>query len=412
VDDVRGRLDLVMGLVRALAVTGALDEARQHRAEAITLADDLADPVLTAQVIGAFDVPAIWTDNDDHALADRIVAVTERTLAALPPERAADRARLLATLALELRNTGGDRARAAAHEADTTARRLGDPALRAFALNARFMQSFERAGLAPERVGIGTELVELSARQEMVTFEVLGHLVLVQAHSALADLAAADRHADAADRLAETYRLPLVAVFTRWYRALRAAVTGASGEASAAYRAAAAGLAGTGMSGVDNGILPLALLCHQVQQGQSPEVDGDTGFGTYAPWCLPLVTHDRTATVPESPHDLLFEARTCLHAIVAIERDDHPTMSRLYDALLPAADEIAGAGSGLLTLRPVAHHLGDLAVALGRPDQAAEHYRRALAVASRAGAPHWIDAARRALVAVAEPVGGRRHGAV
>ena len=73
--------------------------------------------------------------------------------------------------------------------------------------------------------------------------------------------------------------------------------------------------------------------------------------------------------------------------MVAMERDDHATMARLYDELLPASNELAGAGSGLLTLRPVAHYLGDLATALNRPTEAATHYRQAQNVATRANAP-------------------------
>lgn len=403
--DIRARLELTMGMVRALAVTGALDQARHHRAEAIAIADTLEDPALTARVIGAFDVPAIWTENDDHDLAHHIVEVTERTLVPLPPDRTADRSRLLATLALELRNTGGDRARAAAREAESIARRLDDPALLAFALNARFMQSFHRAGLAPQRARIGTELVDVATRHALVSFEVLGHLVLVQARSALADFTAADQHAKAAERLGEDYQLPLVSVFTHWYKALRATAAGQSTEAEAAYRAAAARLGGTGMSGMDNGILALALLCHRLQRDQDPHVDQYARFGGYDAWCRPfdLLAAGRTdqamaaaASVPSSPHDLLYEARTCLHALVAIRLGDHPTMERLYAELRPAAAELAGAGSGLFTLRPVAHYLGDLAAALGRRDHAADHYRQALAIASRAGARHWATAARSA----------------
>ncbi len=374
---VRTRLELVMGLVRALAVTGALDRARAHRADAITLAEEVGDPVLTARVLAAFDVPAVWTDNDDPSLARRIVDVAERTLVELPADDIATRARLLATIAMELRNTGGARGRAAASESEAIARSVGDPALLAFALNARFMQSFERAGLAPERVRIGVELVELAGANELVKFEVLGHLILVQAYSALADLDAADRHAAAADRLGDDYQLPLVSVFTQWYQALRATIRDEP-SATARYRKAAACLPGTGMSGLDNGILPFALLCHGLQRGQRPELDR---FGAYEDWCRP------GATVPPSPRDLLYEARTCLHAMVALERDDHATMARLYEELLPASNELAGAGSGLLTLRPVAHYLAELATALNRPTEAATHYRQAQNVATRANAP-------------------------
>jgi len=68
---------------------GSLDRARHHRAEAIALAERVDEPALTARVIGAFDVPALWTDNDDLDLARHIAEVTERTLAALPPENTA-----------------------------------------------------------------------------------------------------------------------------------------------------------------------------------------------------------------------------------------------------------------------------------------------------------------------------------
>ncbi|MEV7046400.1 BTAD domain-containing putative transcriptional regulator [Amycolatopsis sp. NPDC051061] len=390
--DVRERLEVIMGLVRALAVVGSLPEAREHRAEAVSLAEAVGDPVLTAHVLGAFDVPAVWTANDDPELAARIVAVAERTLADLPPERRSDRGRLLATLALELRNAGGDRGRAAAREAEALARDLGDPALLAFALNARFMHAFHRAGLAPERVRIGRELVDVAATHALVTFEVLGHLVLVQAHAALADLPAADRHAEAADRLADDHDLPLVGVFTQGYRAMRAGITD-DPTAEAAFRSVAARLTGTGMTGLEDGILAVTLLCHHLQRGDSLDADVRQDYGTYEPWCRAVV-EPGPREVPDSPRDLLFEARTCLHVSAA---PDRATSERLYADLLPAAAELAGAGSGLLTLRPVAHYLGDLAVALGRRAQAEEHYRQASKIAEACGAPHWVAAARAAL---------------
>jgi DNA-binding SARP family transcriptional activator len=359
------------GLARTLAVTGDLAGARALRAELLD----------SAPALVAFDVPAIWTEHDDPPLAARIASAAEHALAGDPPP--ALRSRLLATIAMERRNTGDDRARAAAREAEEIARELADPAVLAFALNARFMQSFDRAGLAPARARIGTELTAMPGR---VPFEVLGHLILVQSGAALADLDTADRHAAAADQLAEDHEIPLVGVFTDWYRALRASITGEPAEA--AYRAAAARLTGTGMTGVDNGILALALLCDRIQRGRPP-VDDD--FGAHEPWCRPLF--DGTEA-PPAPRDLLFEVRTCLHAQTAIARNDHPVMAHLYEELLPAANELAGAGSGLVTLRPVAHYLAELATALGR--DATTHRRQAIEVATRAGAPHWLTPRPRA----------------
>lgn len=361
-------LDALMGLVRTEAVTGDLVSSRTHRAAALDIVGSFNNPHLTAKVITAADTPTIWTTPDDPDLARRIADAAEHTLATGTHDDAT-RSRLLATIAVELRNTGGARAREAACEAERLARHTGDPAVLAFALNARFTQCFEHAGLAPQRAAIGTELVDLATRHELVPFAVLGHLILVQAHSALADFATADHHATAADQLAQDHRLPLVGVFTDGYRALRATVAGESNP----YPALATRLSGTGMTGVD--VLPLANLCWKVQSGQTVALD------------MP----------DDPPRDLLYEARACLRAVQAIREGDLATMDRLYTDLLPAERELAGAGSGILTLGPVAHHLGDLATALGRPDQARDHYRHALDLARKANAPHWTAAAQTAL---------------
>ncbi|MER6947483.1 BTAD domain-containing putative transcriptional regulator [Nonomuraea sp. NPDC000554] len=383
----RARLESTVGLLRNLAVTGGsgLQEARRHRVAAIAAAEELGDAELTARVIGAYDVPAIWTRVDDPEQAAQAVAAAERTLTALAPSgygaaplpggHEAARARLLATIALETRGTRAARGPQAARQAEEIARRLDDPALLAFALNAVFMQSFDRAGLAPHRDEIGAELVTLSARHGLAGFEVLGHLIRIQARSALADFAAADRHATAADRLAERHELPLVGVFTQWYAALRLAETGPAAEADAAYRDAAARLDGAGMPGLEHGLLPLALLCLRVRHALPVQAGEHTDWGPYEPWTRPLLLAQGCRTeaaaalrnIPDPPRDLLFEALWCLTGQAAITVGDRETMERAHAELAPAAAELAGAGSGLLTVGPVSKHLGDLAAALGRP---------------------------------------------
>ncbi|MFI7130863.1 BTAD domain-containing putative transcriptional regulator [Nonomuraea sp. NPDC050153] len=383
----RARLESTVGLMRDLAVTGGggLRAARQHRVAAVAAAEELGDAELTARVIGAYDVPAIWTRLDDPGQAGQVIAAAERTLAALPPGPAAPpkvatapppgtardalRARLLATIALESRGTNATRGPAAAREAELLARRLDDPGLLAFALNGVFMQTFHRTGLAPRRDAVGAELIALSARHGLTTYEVLGHLIRLQARGALADFAGADAHATAADRLAARHELPLVNVFTEWYRALRLDATGQAPprEVEAAYRAAAARLDGAGMPGLEHGLLPLALLCLRVRHALPTPADESSDFGPYEPWTRPLVLlghgHRREAAaklrdVPDPPHDLLQEAMWCLVARAAVAVGDRETMARARVALAPAAAELAGAGSGLLTLGPVSEHLG------------------------------------------------------
>ncbi|MEV1175903.1 hypothetical protein [Nonomuraea sp. NPDC049784] len=314
----------------------------------------------------------------------------------------------MATIGLESRGTDSPRGPQAAREAERLARRLDDPRLLAFALNAVFMQTFHRAGLAVHRDAIGAELVALSARHGLATYEVLGHLIRLQARCALADFPGADAHACAADRLAERYELPLVGVFTQWYRALRLDATGQAPveEVESAYRAAAARLDGAGMPGLELGLLPLALLCLSLrghaQPAPPPRVasadegtgsprvaladeaadisrvalaDEGAGFGPYEPWARPVVLlaqgrRDEAVAklrhVPDPPRDLLLEAMWCLVARAAVAVGDREAMERAHAALAPAAAELAGAGSGLLTLGPVSHYLDDLAAALRR----------------------------------------------
>ncbi|WP_017586592.1 BTAD domain-containing putative transcriptional regulator [Nocardiopsis ganjiahuensis] len=374
----RVRLESTVSLLRDLALTGpeGLQASRSQRLAAVTAAEELGDPHLTARVIGAYDVPANWTRVDDPDRTARVVAAAERVLNALPATgHEAARARLLATIALESRGTGGPRGPETAAEAERLARDLGDPTLLAFALNARYMQTFHRTGLAPERDALGAELLTLATRHDLVTFQILGHLVRLQSRAALADWEGADHHARAAQELARHHERPLTEVFTTWYRALRAAADPniSFEEAESAYRGAAALLRGAGMPGLEEGMEALALLCLRLQRGLPAPAGPDTDHGPHEPWARPhvlLAQHrpDEAATalarLPEPPRDLLLETRWSLTARAALALRERPVMRRAREALAPAAGELAGAQTGMLTLGPVADHLRDLDHAL------------------------------------------------
>jgi DNA-binding SARP family transcriptional activator len=367
------RLESTVGLLRSLALTGGagLGTAQQQRAATVAAAERLDDPELAARVIGGYDVPAIWTRSDDPARSARIVAAAERALARLGPEaHEVDRARLLSVIALESRGVPGPRPREAAAEAERLARGLGDPALLAFVLNGVFMQTFHRTGLAPERDGIGAELVALATRHRLPAYMILGHLVRMQAQSALADFERADEHAATVDALAERYERPLAGVFTDWYRAMRLAARDTPFEATeAAYRAAAARLDGAGMPGVQRGLLPLALLCLRLQRGQPLPFGDDTDWGPYEFWVRPLLLleagrrEEAAAALrrtPVPPGDLLTEAMWALTGRAAIDLGDKAMMEKVEAALTPASGELAGAGSGMLTLGPASRLLDAL----------------------------------------------------
>jgi hypothetical protein len=226
------------------------------------------------------------------------------------------------------------------------------------------MQTFQRAGLASRRDELGAELISLGAAHDLVTYEVLGHLIRIQSLSALGDFAQADQHATAVDQLAVRRELPLVGVFTQWYRVLRLAARGQTSAADleAAYREAAKSLDGAGMPGLQNGLLPLALLSVHGQPGN------DEDWGPYEPWVRPLVllAEDRReeavaalAAVPDPPRDLMFEAMWSLVLRAAVALGNQAVIARAKDELAPAAGELAGASSGLLTFGSVSDLLAE-----------------------------------------------------
>jgi hypothetical protein len=317
---------------------------------AIAAAEELADPELTARVIGAYDVPAIWTRSDDEDQAAAVVAAAERTLNAIDQPPSVLRARLLATIAMESRGTGSERARQAAEEAVEIARTLDDPGVLAFALNGLFLQTFYRTGLASERDAIGVELIDLAGKHGLTTYEVLGHLIRIQACSARGDFDTADHHAAAVDQLAAKHETPLVSVFTRWYAVLR-------DPREAAYRDAAKLLDGAGMPGLQGGLEALAVLTVRLRAGRP--LDADADYGPYEPWVRPLLTGEALDDVPDPPKDLLQELLWTLLAEAALAQGNQQVMTRALKALTPAAGEQT-AGSGLITLGPAAKVLDRL----------------------------------------------------
>lgn len=372
----RSRLESAVGLLRGLAVTGGtgLEAAREHRLAAIEAAERLGDPELAARVIGAYDVPAIWSRADDPAEAARTVAAARRALAALPAGVSdALRARLLATIALESRGQRDASAHQAAVDGVRLARDLADPGLLVFTLNGMFMQSFGHCGLAAQRDAIGAEILDVAGRHGLATYTVLGHLIRIQSCSALGDLTTAGNHADAADSLAQHHDLALVGVFTGWFRALRLAATGAEpGAAEAAYREAATLLDGAGMAGVSDGLLAVALLCLRLEHGLPA---GDlSGWGPYEPWARPHLLIGRgdgagaraaLRALPEPRADQFQEVLWSLAGRAAVQLGDRRLAARTYAALLPAAGEIAGAQTGMFSFGPVTGRLEALRAAPG-----------------------------------------------
>ncbi|MCH7232734.1 hypothetical protein L0U85_18020 [Glycomyces sp. L485] len=129
------------------------------------------------------------------------------------------------------------------------------------------------------------------------------------------------------------------------------------------------------MPGVERGLPPPAMLCLRMQHDRSADFHDAVDWGPTSPGpARPLVLLERGSRpqaaealrrTPEPPRDLLFEAMWSLTARAAIALGDREAMERAKLELAPAADELAGAGSGMLTAGPLSRLLTDLTAATG-----------------------------------------------
>lgn len=392
----RSRLYATAGLLRDLAVTGphGLEEAHRHRRDLVAAAEASGDVELAARIIGSYDVPAVWTRADDPDGAGELSRAAARAAARLGPEGPpALRARLLSVVAVESRGDAAAdsslppasgapaaepwrlRAARAAEESVRLARRLGDPALLAFALNGAFMQAFAACGSAARRDALGTELTALAVGHQLPGHEVLGRIVRLQALAGLGDFTTADAEAEEIDRLAHRNERPLAGVFTAWYRALRTCETEGRPTARTRYAHVLAETADCGMPGLTRGAAALVALVPAMRGDALPDPGDFAGLdpGPYRPWLDPLLlaasgavdeARQALTSVPRPPHDLLQEALWCVLARAAASVGHLPVLRRAREELAAAGAEFAGAGSGLISFGPVGRHLAAVDTAL------------------------------------------------
>ncbi|MEO3873945.1 BTAD domain-containing putative transcriptional regulator [Nonomuraea sp. B12E4] len=405
------RLRLMLRQIRALALCGDMTAARLLRRQAMDAALPLGDLEITAKVAASLAVPHKGMARDFTRTAWEIVDVTEKALMELPAGEQRLRASLLTTLALELEGSSSpERGRQASLEALELARQSGDPALIAAALSGRLRQSYDIPAV-DSRESIGRELLEVAQRSGQMATQALAHLVLLECAAARGEFAVADEHAAAADRLARQYDLSAPAAVVVWYAGQRLMIAGDYEGAERTYREAARMTQRAGMLEGRQDLPLITQFCLHLVAGRAAEtVDllADKHMGgskwTLDAYALALASAGHlndaravAATRPPVRPDFLYELAMTWRALAGMLLDDRERMVDCYDKLKPFADRVAGAGTGVVALWPVALTLGDLAVRLGQPDAARDHYNKALEVAGRVGVPRWVEAARQAV---------------
>lgn len=407
------RARLHLRLAETLALADQVADALAACADAADLAEAAGRPDLLARA-------ALVVHGSGNPLIFRVVPpICERALAALDagePGTGEDglRARLLAQLAVAAAETeGGARPAELAADALRLAERSGDADALLDGLAARHL-AICGVDTVGERLELGRRAVEAASVGARPVAALWGHLWRADACLQLGNLAAMDVEITAVERIADQ-RGSLVA---RWHATrMRAACAAQAGDFASARelneRARAMGLrvgdpsligltyafsvqlavvrgdAGEVPSNWPQVIAsapPIPLTRVTVPTLHALEGDLDVARVEFEPFRSTVRTMPRgtrwTGTMTQLVHNAVL-----LH--------DAELAGELYDALVGIAPYFTGDGSGVVFgFGAGPRMLGDLALVAGRPDDALEHYRNAVAMNLRIGARPFVALSR------------------
>ena len=371
-------------------------------AEAAGRPDLLADAALVIHGIGSIDVYRV------------IRGLCDRALAQLPVGDSAIRARLLAQVAIAAaEDEAGPAAQVLSARALAAAEASGDPTAILEAIAARHL-SITIPQTVHERLELANRAIELGSRSNSPMAELWGHLWRLDASLQLGDLTDFDRELAVVDRIARTRRSPIA----RWHwerlSATRSALVGSFDEALMHNENARElsekmhDLSTTGMYFAFLNAVAMIKGDPSIQRLLSLEF-----FNSLPPmpvirisWPIVLAMRgERDAAIaafeefrslPATfPLGTLWAGTIGQIGLTAILLDDVEVAAQVYELLLPLAGYCMGDGSGAV----ISHgsnslNLGDLALTIGRHDDALRHYADAVAVDIRLGARPFVALAR------------------
>ncbi|WP_422771084.1 BTAD domain-containing putative transcriptional regulator [Plantactinospora sp. WMMC1484] len=411
-DDRDERLIELFGrLLRAQVRAGALPAARRTRQRAVDVAERAGRADLVAAAFAAWTEPTPWSTRLYGTVDHGTVAVLERLLDRddLDPET---RCRLLNVFATELDGEDDPRVAGAAEEALAIARRVGDPRLLAATLvvAAKFVpwELFQE-----RRAKLTAELRTLAQAHEMPAYRWAGEHIDGMIAGGRGDAAGVRRHAEAALRIARQYGMAQPEVVHRATLAMLDHAQGRFDEAEARYDDVRDRMSRYGS--LHSWRLHAFAICTvRFSQGRHAELEPLVRalydvVGPIAGDALTIVLArqgrlDEARKVrravqvrPDAFHGIL----ATLRAETAVLLGQHDAVPGLIRRLLPLRDQVAGAASNSVVLRPVAHALGDLYRLTGDDRAAEREFTHAVEVARGWDSAHWMAAARSAMSAAA-----------
>ncbi|MFD9477483.1 BTAD domain-containing putative transcriptional regulator [Streptomyces nojiriensis] len=392
------RAELLGRLVRAQVRAGAVMAARATRRTAIDRAVGAGRDDLLITAFTAWTEPTPWQTRPYGVVDAPVVELLERLLAR-PGHAPAVRCGLLGAYAAELSDAKVAGVRAAAREALALAEGTGDPVLRAGAL-AALVKELDADLEWPERAALGGELERIGAAHELPGHQWYGMFIRSTALAAEGDVAGARRLVERWTRFARTYRMSGPVAVGETVEATWAHVEGRFEEAEHLYRQAAARMARQGSPHAE-GILAVAIATLRVSQGRLAESLPRLRqvYAAFGPLAGDLLAVALAAAGEEREArevldragplrtDYFFKVFATFRAMTLVMLGERTGAEELYAALLPYRDAPPPSSGFTVAVRPVARTLGELAVLLGREDEAAGHFARATAIAERWHSP-------------------------
>jgi DNA-binding SARP family transcriptional activator/tetratricopeptide (TPR) repeat protein len=402
-DRTGGELLLALGASEERA---GMEAARETFATALSVARELDDPVLLARAALGAAGPWSTLGREDPA----VVAALEEALGRLGEEDSPLRARLLARLSLELYYAGQpERRMALSEEAVALARRIGDPATLASALDARHYVLW-RPENVDERLEVAAELRRIAEEIGDLELELEGAGWTVVDLLELGDVEGADVQIDAAAALAAVVHRPLYLWWTSLFRCTRAQL---AGDFEQAEQLAGETLAIGQREHAENALHYYAMAMFNIrrEQGRLGEVEDAVArfiemYPAIPAWrCTQALMHVELGRMDAArasfeavagpgfdalPRDANWLIGLTLLAEVCGALGDAERARALYDLLAPHGGRNVLVGRAASCNGSASRLLGILAGVLGEWEEAERRFFEAREMHVRMGARPWL----------------------
>jgi class 3 adenylate cyclase/DNA polymerase III delta prime subunit len=403
-DDVR-RQELLISLGEAQRRAG--DAA--HRATllaAAAMAEERGDADALARA--ALAISRVMVMGSTFGSDAERVAALQAALSAVDDGDSALRARLLAAFALESFEHGADstRRRELSDEALAMARRLGDPATLASVLLARYY-TIRTPLTLDERWANSAELMDLAEQLGDPATRFRAATLRSYCAIEVGDSTAADSAFELGDALARDLGQPTLQWAAENNRVARLIRRGRLGEAEESIRVARDLALATGQPDAEAYYLTQMVFMLREQGRLGELVDAMQGLAEQHPVPVlhaflaeactqagrdaearAILQQHAAGRLATQPLDFVWMFTMTSWAAAAVHLDETETAAELYRLLSPFAQQVivaAGIPGG-----SIAHHLGILAAALGRFEEADAHLAAAAATHERMRLPTWV----------------------